>query len=130
MTQTNQPFLRLNQRHKRHLTRVYSPHMIQKVHSHGQSKKVRQQSLRQHQLLMNWDPLRPTTLRAGMAKQSANFVSKHPNLFNRLPNVPSKWHRPGRIFSLDTKPSSQDIKQNGRKNLIWFLHRKATANFV
>ena len=44
-------------------------------------------------------------------------------------NAPSGWWGPEKIFSLVTKPSSQDIEQGRRKNLILFLHRGPTAKF-
>ena len=38
--------------------------------------------------------------------------------------------RPERIFSLATNQSSQGIKQDKRKNLLWLLHRGPTAGMM
>lgn len=45
-------------------------------------------------------------------------------------SVLSGWWRPQRIFLLVTKPSSQDIEKDERKNLSLSLHRRPTAKFV
>lgn len=47
-----------------------------------------------------------------------------------LANAPARWWRPVKIFSVDTKPSSQDIEQDGMKNSSGFLNTGPMAKFA
>ena len=47
-----------------------------------------------------------------------------------LENASSGWWRPRGIFSLVKKPSSQDIEENGGKNLLCLFFYKHTNSFT
>ena len=88
---------------------------------------------------MDRDPLGQTPLRAGSAGQRERCLW-HCDLESQsvwlaslctLVQAPSGWQRPERIFSLATKPSSQDTEEAERNILSdfrWRTHSKACPN--